>query len=49
MVLRGGFGFHIKDIERRFGPETLVTFNKVRLFNTDPALSRVSKIVMTTS
>lgn len=30
MVLEGGFGFHIKDIERRFGPETLVTFNKVR-------------------
>lgn len=30
MVLRGGFGFHIKDIERRFGLETLVTFNKVR-------------------
>ncbi|KAJ0104026.1 hypothetical protein J7T55_009691 [Diaporthe amygdali] len=28
MVLKGGFGFHIKDIERRFGPETLVTFNK---------------------
>lgn len=30
MVLEGGFGFHIKDIERRFGPATLVTFNKVR-------------------
>lgn len=30
MVLKGGFGFHIKDIQQRFGPETLVTFNKVR-------------------
>lgn len=29
MVLKSGFGFHVKDIERRFGPETLVTFNKV--------------------
>lgn len=49
MVLKGGFGFHIKDIERRFGPETLVTFNKVRLFNTHPAFPEGSRHGMVTS
>lgn len=42
MVLKGGFGFHIKDIERRFGPETLVTFNKVR-FPTTTGLPQESR------
>lgn len=30
MVFKGGFGFHVADIITRFGPETIVTFSKVR-------------------
>lgn len=39
MVFKGGFGFHTSEIEKRFGPDTLTVFLKVRFLSTpEPSL-----------